>query len=138
VLAEAARVQHRADRLAVSEVARLGKSCDVLAEVRRAHHTAAAAATRDLPRDEHRVAGLQVLDAGADRLDLPRALVAEQDRREARVSHLRHIGVAETRDEHADAHLPRSGWRDPQPLQPRPVAERVEHEAPGAYSARHC
>ena len=43
-----------------------------------------------------------------DRLDLPRALVPEQDRREPRIPGLRDVGVAEPSRQHPNAHLPRA------------------------------
>src|SRR5581483_2217278 len=128
VVGEAARVQQRADRLALTEGARLCEADDVFAELLLESGAAAPAAARHLPTDEHEVAGGQTLYICPDALDHARALVAEQDRREAGIAHLRDVRVAETGGAHADAHLARPGRVDGQLVQTRPLAERVEDE----------
>jgi hypothetical protein len=64
--------------------------------------------------------------------------VAEKNRGETGVTHLRDVGVTETRGAHPHAHLTRPRRMDGQVLQSRPRSERVEHEPARLQNVAHC
>ena len=111
VVGKAAGVEHRADRLAVTAGARLRQTGDVLADAARLPCSGDTGCTAPSSTAAPS-AGREAVDALPHALHLGGALVPEQDRREARVSDLRQVGMAQARCARAQPHLARPGRID--------------------------